>query len=271
MPRAASASFIRSTSSASSSPESRVSPEASAASSSVRLEMLFEPGSATTPSARDNGARSRLAAGSRIARLRDRAARRPVRHRAARRASSPWPGEARAPFAARDRRPREHGFERRAVARGDHRRDAIERRAIRVDLADQRLAVRERDVAPHLRRAGGDPGEIAKAARRVAKHLGGVGARRQQVHERERENMRQMGDRREDAIVGLRIEHAHLAAAGRPEARNARDGGGIGLGNRRQHDVALAKQRREGGGRRPVCSVPAIGWPGTNRGSAAPR
>ena len=51
MPSARSASSITRVSSDSSSPVSVVVPRASAASSSVRLEMLFEPGNATTPSA----------------------------------------------------------------------------------------------------------------------------------------------------------------------------------------------------------------------------
>ena len=50
-PSARSASSIRSVSSAASTSTSVVVPRASAASSSVRLEMLFEPGSATVPSA----------------------------------------------------------------------------------------------------------------------------------------------------------------------------------------------------------------------------
>ena len=80
-----------------------------------------------------------------------------------------------------------------------------------------------------------------------------------------------MGDRREDAIVDFRIEHAHLAAAGRPEARHARDArpgsvSAIGVSTTLRSRNSVAKAAAA-----PVCSVPAIGWPGTNRGSAAPR
>ena len=62
-------------------------------------------------------------------RPRARAARRRARAGAAR--------EARAPRAPRARGAREHGFERRAVAGGDHRGDAVELRAIRVDLGER--------------------------------------------------------------------------------------------------------------------------------------
>ena len=58
-PSVRNASIMRRTSSASSRPATSVGPRASAASSSVRLEMLLDPGSRTVPAILATGARSR--------------------------------------------------------------------------------------------------------------------------------------------------------------------------------------------------------------------
>ena len=119
---------------------------------------------------------------------------------------------------------------------------------------------------------GGDAREIAKSARREAEHVVGVRTRGEQIDEREREHVRQVRNRGEDAVVDGGIELAHVRAARRPQARHGGDArrGSVSR-ERRQHDVAIdgtaSRTRRDA----PVCSVPAIGWPGTKRANASPR
>ena len=165
---------------------------------------------------------------------------------------------------------REHRLERRPVARGHHGRDAIELRAVRLDLGQQRVAIGEGDVAPHFRRTGRDAREIAEAAGGIAEDVRGVGPRRQLIHEREGEQVRQVRHGGEDPVVDRGIELAHPRAAGGPEAATVAtasgsvSGSGVSTTLRSRYSVANAAAA-------PVCSVPAIGWPGTKRGSAAPR
>src|SRR5437879_6569533 len=65
------------------------------------------------------------------------------------------------PAVARLARPREKAIERPGVAAREHPAHALQLAAVAVDLGEQRLAVRETDVPPHLRMAGGDAGEVA--------------------------------------------------------------------------------------------------------------
>src|SRR4029453_6707154 len=66
----------------------------------------------------------------------------------------------------------EQGSEPRAIAGRNQRPGTSERVTVAIDLGEQRVAIGERDVAPHLRRSGGDTREIAKAARRMVEIRG---------------------------------------------------------------------------------------------------
>ena len=264
-PSVASASSIRSTSSASSSPQTRVGPSASAASSSVRLEMLFDPGSATSPRAAAAGARSRNAGRAGVAGLARRRSRR-LRIASAVRARVGPPGSA--ARAARNAAGLARGLPRPARGAGawsntaasaapsrglEQRGHAIELRAIGRDLGQQRVAIGERDVAPHLRRTRRDAGEVAKAAGGEAEELLAVGA----VAQRRRPARTRAGaagatpprrpgrGRPAPACAGVAPQRVHSA----PTRAIAR---GVGLGDRRQHDVAVAEQRGERRGRARV-------------------
>jgi hypothetical protein len=57
----------------------------------------------------------------------------------------------------------------------------LQRRQVGVELSQQRLAIGQCDVAPHLRAAAGDAGEVAKAAGGEAKEGVAVGAARQEL------------------------------------------------------------------------------------------
>src|SRR5215831_18297228 len=134
-----------------------VSPLESAASRRTRLEMLFDPGRVTTPAARRIGSRSRCFT------------------------SLPVPD----PAVARVARAGEQGFQPLRVAALEHPAQAFEAAPIAVDLREQRLAVRDADVAPHLRAARGDSREIAEPARGVREQALRVAAARHLVDQRE--------------------------------------------------------------------------------------
>jgi len=85
------------------------------------------------------------------------------------------------------------------------------------DFVEQPIAVGDADVAPHLGVAGGDAREVAEAAGGEREQLGRVLALRDLVHQREREQVRQVADRGEHRVVLLGIHAADLRAAGRPE------------------------------------------------------
>ncbi len=127
------------------------------------------------------------------------------------------------PVTARSRGAREHRVERRAVAMLDRQCERVECGAVRGELGQQRIAIGERDVAPHFRRAAGDAREVAKAAACIAEIFGAVLARRELGDEREREQVRQMRHRGENAIVPRRDRAARPARRSGPElARPAR-------------------------------------------------
>ena len=238
-----------------------VVPLASAASSSMRLLMLFEPGSATTPSA----CTARAAAASSCAGI----AHRTVSARRPRACTLPC-----VPRAPRVARRGEQRLQRRAVAGRDQRR-AITSSAPRyaVDLVEQRIAVGERDVAPHLRRAAGDAREVAKAARRVREIARRRRAAPRARRQREREQVRQVRDGGEDRDRGV----AGRACATRaPQASHSaatrRDRVGVGLRRAASGStLRSSKQRRRTPPRRRSARCRRSDAPGTNRGSASPR
>ena len=167
--------------------------------------------------------------------------------RAARRPERSAPPGCCAPHARRaGARASEERFERHRVTRRQHRGNPVELGAKRGDLGEQRVAVGERDVAPHLGRPGGDAREVAKAARRIAEHVLGIGTRREFVHQREREQVRQVRHRGEDRGRATPASSVRTCA---PHARHRsatrRTASAIRFGQRRQHDVAVAIQRRE--------------------------
>src|SRR5437899_11517530 len=157
-PRSSRAFSITLVSSESSRFSTRVSPSESAASRSTRFEMLFDPGSFTVPCARAIGPRSRNFTARSF----------PVLE----------------PALARGARLREERLERPGVAARQHPLHALELPAVAPELDEQGLAVREADIAPHLRVAPGDAREIAESPRREGEELLRVPVARDQVDER---------------------------------------------------------------------------------------
>src|SRR5262249_52602261 len=154
-PRRSRASSITRVSSASRRSRILVSPSESAASNRTRLEMLFDPGSATMPAARRIGSRSRCFT------------------------SLPVPD----PAVARVARACEQRFQALRVAALEHLAQALEAATVAVDLREQRLAVRDADVAPHLGAARGDAREVAEPARGVREQALRVAAARHLVNQ----------------------------------------------------------------------------------------
>ncbi len=155
----------------------------------------------------------------------------------------------RLPGAADVARIRERGFEAGAVGGAEQRGDAVELGPIGGKLGEERDAIGESDVAPHLRRARRNAREVAETASREAEQVLGIVAAGELVHQREGEDVRQVRHRGEDAIVCIRREHVGARAAGGPRRGDRGRGQGIGLCQRRQHHVAPRVQRGEGGGR----------------------
>src|SRR5439155_12844620 len=160
-PRVRNASSMRRTSSASSKPATSVVPRASAASSSVRLEMLLDPGSRTVPAIRATGARSRYSIACRSER---------------RLAALDFFAAALAfePAVADRACALEQAQQAVTVSRGQQRFDALELVAIRSEIAPQRIAIGKADVAPHARMPARQPGEVAEAAAREREAFVGV-------------------------------------------------------------------------------------------------
>ncbi len=184
--------------------------------------MLFEPGKATAPSAC-------CAAGS-------------VR-------ASTYFGTTHFPRAACVARLLEELGDRSAVACGNERACRGERIRVSVDLGEQRVAIGERDVAPHLRRACRDAREVAEAARGVVEIRRRVGTRGELGDEREREHVRQVRDRREDRVVAFRREGIDSRAARLPHRGDAGQRVAIRSGQRREYHAAVVEQsgKRRGG------------------------
>jgi len=66
-----------------------------------------------------------------------------------------------------------------------------------VDDRQQLVAVRQTDVVPHLRVAGGDPGKVPKTAGGITKDLCPVIQPRQRIHQGIGQDMRQMAGGRQ--------------------------------------------------------------------------
>ena len=160
MPSVASASSIRSTSSASSRPVRRVSP------CGERRQQQRAIGDALRAGKRDHAlgasrsARGRGTEPPRVARLhRGRAT-----ARAARRPRRRWPWPKRAPHSRRaTRRAREHGFERGAVARRDHRGDPVE---LARDTRRSRAISASRLASEMSRHISGEPAAMRVKSRK---------------------------------------------------------------------------------------------------------
>src|SRR5437660_1443134 len=215
-PRSSRAFSIARVSSESSRFSTRVSPSASAASRSTRLEMLFDPGIFTVPWARAIGSRSRNftcpSASARARRAPRRSFSPPWTRRGGARSATGWStillaatpprrlrrhpsskeeGKIQAlpslrilqPALARAARAREERLERLAVAARQHLLHALELHAVAFELDEQRFAVGKADIAPHLRVAPGDAGEIAEPPRRERKELLCVPRARDLIHQ----------------------------------------------------------------------------------------
>src|SRR5205823_14719551 len=168
-PSVRNASIMRRTSSASSRPATSVGPRASAASSSVRLEMLLDPGSRTVPAILATGARSRWSIACRSEGWLD--------FFAAALALEP---------AVADRACALEQAQKAVTISGCQQRfDAIELVAVRPQIAAQRIAIGKADVAPHARMPARQPCEVSEAAAREPEAFVGVGSRRDLSHQRE--------------------------------------------------------------------------------------
>jgi len=115
-------------------------------------------------------------------------------------------------------------------------------RAVAVDLGEQRFAVLHRDVAPHLRRARGDPREVAKAARRESQDLGRVVARGDLGDERKGKDVRQVAHRGKDAVVVRGVRDRNAPAHRFPAASHRVQRFRRGLGHGREHDAGAAEK-----------------------------
>src|SRR5450759_3103576 len=167
MPSVRKASSMTRVSSESSRSWRRVSPDASAASSSTRLEILFDPGSLTEPATLRMGSRSRNCT----------------------RAAPAISPEAASlltaqPFVACSARPGKYFFQSCRVAIPQQALHLGQLALIAGEFLQQGLAVGDTDVAPHFRVTGGDAGEIAEAAGRVLEQLLAVRMARDLVHQR---------------------------------------------------------------------------------------
>src|SRR6266853_456087 len=151
------------------------------------------------------------------------------------------------PAVARAPRPREKRMERPAVAALEHPLHALELPAVAGELGEQRLAVGEADIAPHLGVAGGDAGEIAESPRRVGKELLRVFRARDLVDERVREHVRQVADGRQHRIVlpGPQLRDARSAAL--PRGAHQGERSRRGSFQRREHHPAPAVEPGERG------------------------
>ena len=203
---------------------------ASAASSSVRLEMLFEPGSRTRAAhARD---RARARGAHRSARL-SRLLQQPARARASR---------ARSNIVVERRRRRRS---RSRCARISSSFDVV------VEQREQRVAVGDADVAPHLRASCRRCARCRASRRRSSRSSSAASlALREHAHQREREDVRQMAHRGEDLVVPARRRARTMRAPHASHApRTSRTRRRLGLRLRREDHVAVAEELGERGAR----------------------
>ena len=113
------------------------------------------------------------------------------------------------------------------------------------------MPVGDTDVAPHFRVAAGDPGEITKAARRIAEKLFSVGTPGEIMDQTESQQVRQMAYRCKHPVMLLRAHFVKHGATGRPQFTHPGDRGRIVFGKRCDHHLA-ALVKIGPGGRRPA-------------------
>lgn len=83
-----------------------------------------------------------------------------------------------------------------------HFPQAVQLILIRLYLRKQRFAIRQTNVAPHFRGAAGDASEVTEAAAGEAQQVFGmIGAVVEVIHQRERQQVRQMAGRGQHAVV----------------------------------------------------------------------
>ena len=151
------------------------------------------------------------------------------------------------------------------------RAQPLERVRYRVDFGEQRVAIGERDVAPHLRRARGDAREVAKAAARMREICAASGRAASSATSA---NASTCG--RCDTAAKI-ASCSSAARAPRRARRTPATSRSTRCQRRRPSRQAASRitlrpsnsvgDRRGGAD----CSVPAIGWAGTNAASAAPK
>src|SRR5512134_983565 len=115
------------------------------------------------------------------------------------------------------------------------------------DGAKHLPAVLQDDVLPHLRVAGGDPGEVAESARRVPERNPGV-QRGHRVDQRVGHRVRQVGDVGEDVIVQQRVHPQDPGARRFPDPLDAREPRlGVPFRRREDHRPPLEEGSARGG------------------------
>ena len=235
-PSARNAASMTRVSSDSSRSRTRVSPCASAASSSVRLEMLLDPGQPDRAADPPDGREIEMVHGvSCWADLRRHATERPLQPATLARALR---ARSNMRFPAPPASPR-------SIAA----RSALELVLVVVEHLQQRVAVRDADVAPHLGRAAGDAHRVAQAAGGKPEQLRCIAPARQRVDQRVGDDVRQMAHRREDRVVlagassrSTRAPHVSHAERTSRTARGAVSGCGV--------RITLRPRKRSGKRRR---------------------
>ena len=126
------------------------------------------------------------------------------------------------------------------------------------------------DVRPDAGMPGGDPGHVAEAAGGQPQQRAVLlGPRAGRVHQRRGDQVRDVGDHGDQAVVVLGGEDEDVCAQAHHDA--------LAIGRRtrgRSRPVGvsthIAPSNRSGSAPcRPICSEPAIGWPPTKRGWSA--
>ena len=111
----------------------------------------------------------------------------------------------------------------------------------------QGLAVGDTDVPPHDRVAGGDAGEVPKAAGGVAEDLVVLAHARQGVHQAEGEHVGQVAGGGQDLVVVGDVHEGDLGATGPPHGGHPLDGRGLRLGQGGQDDPSVLVELGKGG------------------------
>ena len=178
-------------------------------------------------------------------------------------------GRPRAAGGGRRARRRSRRRSRRASPSASAARTAPSRADRVVDRLDQRVGVREVDVAPDRRVGAGDAGDVAEARAGRRQRLALFRARARGLRdEHVGEHVRQVRDRREHAVVGLGVERrgAGAEAGEQPvQALVERAAGVSVVGVRYQVAPSNSSARAW---RTPAFAAPASGWPPMKRSSS---